>query len=249
MSELVPAQKLFDSKKRPDWKLISTIEGSLLPLRWQDFVSEADHELANKPVIESAIFIDNSETTLFGQYLIDIMIEDPPLPLRRQGFFSETAHEFVNKLVTDSAIYIDSSVTRLFGRYLENILVIHSYSGSSKARPENILIPKLKRAWKVGDVSAARKIIQQIPESDKTFEVRQMGVALAHPKVFKADKATGNPIRGNSLWIKKNKQRYRGTWVALSSGQLVDKSKDRGELRARLVENNLLADATIIFVE
>ncbi len=67
-------------------------------------------------------------------------------------------------------------------------------------------------------------------------ELQKYEYILAPPKVTVVDRGGHPEIGANNSWIKKNREQYRGRWVAIKNGQLLASGKNHDEVVAQVGE-------------
>jgi hypothetical protein len=99
--------------------------------------------------------------------------------------------------------------------------------------------------------------IKQLVENHRIMEARQrlsqaskVGIlsttlkkwqlVLREPKVSVKNEATGVGLNENYHWLKKNAQQFKGSWVALSRGVLIDSHDNLTTLRKILAKSGKL---------
>jgi len=70
--------------------------------------------------------------------------------------------------------------------------------------------------------------------------LKEWQLVLREPKVSVKNEATGVGLNENYQWLKKNAQQFKGLWVALSMGVLIDSHDNLTTLRQTLEKSNKL---------
>jgi hypothetical protein len=104
---------------------------------------------------------------------------------------------------------------------------------------DDVIRNTLNHYLSVGAVKKARIYLSAYPLSDSKLQKYYENV-LEPPKATVCDKASGSDFGANIRWIKSESEPFRGNWVALKNGKLIDHDKDRYLLHNRLKDQNLL---------
>lgn len=69
---------------------------------------------------------------------------------------------------------------------------------------------------------------------------------LAEPVARVAGPGSGGDMRKDILWIENNSDSYRGRWVALRNGVLLDSHESRAELHRIVKQSGMLAKSLFV---
>jgi hypothetical protein len=98
-------------------------------------------------------------------------------------------------------------------------------------------------------ISEARQLLIEISQTGLLSQtLKQWQIALETPKVSVTDHATGVNFNENFQWLQKNAKNFKGKWVALQNGQLIDSHENLMILRRTLQAVGKLT-VDIIFME
>jgi len=79
-------------------------------------------------------------------------------------------------------------------------------------------------------VSEARNVLREaLVNQPKDEELQRLRTVLAPPKVHRSGALDGDRTK-DFQWLKDNRAKYRGSWVAISDGDLVVESSSLDEL-------------------
>jgi|GEM_PF-645446 len=101
------------------------------------------------------------------------------------------------------------------------------------SKPAEDYIRAIDLALQVGAHLAARKLATEGAEFHfESEELQKYARILAPPTVIKQRPSSNVKPKANVEWLKANRDKYRGQWVALKSGTLVASAKTHDELIA-----------------
>jgi hypothetical protein len=112
---------------------------------------------------------------------------------------------------------------------------------ASTVRPEDSVayITTIRSLLERGDIGSARRVLEAVPvRFSEESAVRRLRAALAPPRVTTAPKQDIDRTKEYE-WLKLNKTKYGGQWVALLGDELVASAKSYRELRERLASLRL----------
>lgn len=113
---------------------------------------------------------------------------------------------------------------------------------NSVPNDERLTSEHLKKLVENGHISEARTLLSTI-QFGRSFELDNWKRVLAEPDARKNESATGGEIKRCTSWLNKNSsnQKYRGKWVALKNGLLIDSHKSRVVLRNKVKQKGELS--------
>ena len=109
---------------------------------------------------------------------------------------------------------------------------------------------KIKQLVEDNRVIEARKVLS---EATKTGPLSVMLTnwqrVLDQPKVLVRNYATGVYLNKEAKWVQKNAEQFKGKWVALKGGILIDSHDSLISLRQSLENSGKLTEAIVIKIE
>lgn len=82
-----------------------------------------------------------------------------------------------------------------------------------------------------GDWNGAWKVaVEGLKYHPDHAELKKYAHILAPPKVTSVDRGGHPEVRANREWMKENRARYRGQWVAIKNGQFLASGKNLDEI-------------------
>lgn len=106
---------------------------------------------------------------------------------------------------------------------------------------------QIRRLIEAGQVDEARRVVRE--ELDRGENARNLG---GFPELLFLPQAERRPATGrddlpeNMAWLRRHRDEYRGEWVALSDGMLVDHDRSRAVLAKRLARTCVGADVLCV---
>ena len=86
-----------------------------------------------------------------------------------------------------------------------------------------------------GDWNGAWKVaVEGLKYHPDHAELKKYAHILAPPKVTSVDRGGHPEVRANREWMKENRARYRGQWVAIKNGQLLATGNSHDEVIAQV---------------
>ena len=99
------------------------------------------------------------------------------------------------------------------------------------AQPAEDFIKGIQLALRAGAFSSARQLSVEGAELyPEDRELQKYARVLAPPRVIRSDLPPTPSVKANREWLKKHGKNYRGRWVGLRNGNLVDVAKSFDEL-------------------
>jgi len=108
---------------------------------------------------------------------------------------------------------------------------------------------ELRRLIEAGQVDEARRRIDTESVGDRANDLRGLSELLAPPVAERRSRSGRGDFDQNAAWLQENKVAYRGNWVALREGKLVDHDPSYLILRKRLRETGAENDTFCAKVE
>ena len=100
----------------------------------------------------------------------------------------------------------------------------------------------MKNLVENGRITEARNVLSDI-QPGSSIKLDNWKRILAKPKAKISNSATGGKIKGDVAWLHKNSSHYKGRWIALKNGVLLDSDKSRVELHRSLKQAGKLSGA------
>jgi hypothetical protein len=89
-------------------------------------------------------------------------------------------------------------------------------------------------------MEARQRLFQANKAGILSTTLKEWQQVLKEPQVSVKNKATGVGLNENYQWLKKNAQQFKGLWVALSKGVLIDSHDNLTTLRQTLEKSGKL---------
>lgn len=100
--------------------------------------------------------------------------------------------------------------------------------------PPDDFIHAINLALKIGAFMVARRISQKGAKLHPDNEAVQLHArVLAPPKILRTDLPPDPGVKANMRWLKEHSSEYRGRWIALKHGDLLDSDDSFEGLIAR----------------
>jgi len=111
----------------------------------------------------------------------------------------------------------------------------HPSTASSQGADE--VIHEIIQALATGEFALARRLATEgASQYPKHGELQRYARVLAPPTITRTDRSPDPSIRANRDWLTLHEAQYKGSWVALREGELVDIAPSLQELVAQLGE-------------
>jgi len=108
-------------------------------------------------------------------------------------------------------------------------------------------LEELRGQVEAGDVRGARQLLREIVRRHGTSaEVVRWQHVLAEPRAVATEKTSGGGLRENAAWIRGHGDQFRGQWVALRGGNLLESDRRLSALHRRIERSGDIE--SVIFV-
>lgn len=89
-------------------------------------------------------------------------------------------------------------------------------------RDQNSFVKQIKDALKRGNAAQARRLaVEGAQRYPGHHDLQEYARLLAPPRIINRNVPSKSSIRANHSWLKMNREKYQGNWVALRDGELI----------------------------
>jgi hypothetical protein len=105
----------------------------------------------------------------------------------------------------------------------------------------------LRRRVEAGDVCGARQLLREIVAQHGTpVDVMRWHRVLSEPRAIVKQESSGGGLRENAAWMRDHADEFRGQWLALKRGDLLDSDPRLADLHRRIESSGDLD--SVVFV-
>lgn len=244
----VNGQLLISGRKNDFWAGDNETTGMRMECQSHTLAFRDDSLLAEE-YLSSALTIDFFSSGELGQVSSEVSSLQ-----KNEGWLYKS--QLAKKNIYGSVIVIRESAQRppcsLYPTFQET-----SPEGFSQGTINSInrefdqIIDEIKQLLGKGDILQARSLIKGERTSSSIWpkSLHRWALLLAEPEVSKQPREARQNSDYNFRWLKANKHKYLGQWIAIKNGMLIDSDSDRVVLHRRLKAQNQLAGLLFIHVE
>jgi hypothetical protein len=178
------------------------------------------------------------ETYGFVEWHVDQDEGDPSMDLPTSDSFTVPTRDATTDSIDSSLLDYKLLLLQMAADNGDETTFIRIYQEIEwEQRSAEDILMTIDLALTVGAYLAARKLAMEgIQKFPNHAELKKMSTLLAPPEVTVSNRKPDPGIRVNRDWLKNNRAKYIGSWVALKNGELLNSANSVDELIAEIGE-------------